>query len=76
MRIQGSVPDETFLNARLPEQFLGRNAVLTGADGSFRFEGLYSGVFTVTASVPGKPKVIVLGVEPGITPDLELELQD
>jgi len=60
----------------LPEQFLGRNATLTDANGGFRFDELYPGAFTVTASVPGKAKVIALGVEAGITPALLLQLKD
>ncbi|MDA0666856.1 MAG: carboxypeptidase-like regulatory domain-containing protein [Planctomycetota bacterium] len=76
VRLQGALPEEGFISARLPEQFLGRNATLTDADGGFRFEELYSGVFTVTVSVPGKAKVIALGVEPGITPTLQLRLKD
>lgn len=76
VRLNGTLPGEGFLSARLPEQFLGRNATLTGADGSFRFGELYPGVFTVTASVPGKAKVVVLGVEAGVTPALQLQLKD
>lgn len=76
VRLDGTLPDESFMSARLPEQFLGRNATITGADGAFRFEELYAGVFTVTASVPGKTKVIALGVEAGITPALQLQLKD
>ena len=76
IRLNGTLPEEGFISTRLPEQFLGRNATLTGVDGSFRFAELYSGVFTVTASVPGKAKVIALGVESGITPPLQLQLKD
>lgn len=76
VRLQGTLPEEGFLSARLPEQFLGRNATLTDANGGFRFDELYPGAFTVTASVPGKAKVIALGVEAGMTPALLLQLKD
>ncbi|PCJ54130.1 MAG: hypothetical protein COA70_05700 [Planctomycetota bacterium] len=76
IRLNGNLPEPSFLSARLPEKFLGRNATLTGADGSFRFDELYSGVFTVTASVPGQPKVLAIGVEAGVTPALDLRLRD
>lgn len=75
LRIAGQVPEPGFPAMRMPEKFLDQYAVLSGPDGSFSFDGLYSGVFTVTATLPGKAKLAVEGVKPGETP-LELQFGD
>lgn len=68
LRIAGVVPEPGFPSLWMPERFLDQYAVLSGPDGSFLFEGLYEGSFTLTASSPGKAKVEVEGVVSGGEP--------
>lgn len=75
LRIQGQVPEPGFPSMRLPERFLDQYAVLSGPDGRFTFEGLYDGVFSVTATVPGKSRIVVEGIKPD-GKELRLQLQD
>lgn len=65
LRIEGKLPEPGFPTMRLPERFLDQYAVLSGADGTFAFEGLYDSEFKVTASAPGKQKAVLEGVKPG-----------
>lgn len=65
LRIAGVIPEPGFPSLWMPEKFLDQYAVLSGPDGSFAFEGLYEGTFTLTASSPGKAKIEVEGVVSG-----------
>jgi hypothetical protein len=73
VRIEGAVPEPGFPSSRLPERFLDRYAVLTSADGRFRFDEVYANSFTLTVTAPGHQSLVVEGVEPdGAALDLQL----
>ena len=52
--IEGRLPEDGFLRARMPERFLDLDSQLSAADGSFRFTELHDNHYTVRATVPGK----------------------